>query len=437
MITPLTSSALGEGAASELLRLLYGSSAIEVEDTLQRYSRLLQQYEKRFGSAPHHLFSAPGRAELGGNHTDHNRGLVIAAAIHLDTVAAVSPARDRIITLFSEGYPGVCQIDLADLAFRPSEIGTTSGLVRGIAVRFRELGLAVGGFDAVVSSRVATGSGLSSSAAFEVLIGDIQNRLFNQGELSPIDLARIGQYAEHHYFGKPCGLMDQIACSTGGAVAIDLEDPELPGVRLLPIDLEGHGYSLAIVHTGESHADLSNEYGAIPREMQAVAKALGHEWLRQVEAEEIEGEMDRLRQVAGDRALLRALHFLQENRRVEQQIAAIQQGDLPRLVALVHESGQSSQKWLQNSFSLSSPHQQGITLALCLTEEFLQQTGDGACRVHGGGFAGTILVLLPQRFFPEYQSRMTRVFGPGSVTPLRIRNQGVLELHVGVSVGGS
>jgi galactokinase len=321
-------------------------------------------------------------------------------------------------------------VTLDDLAAVPAERGTTAALIRGIASRFRQRGYAVGGFRACVASDVPVGSGLSSSASIEVLIATILNKLYNGGRIEPKQIAVIGQHAENVYFGKPCGLMDQIVCAVGGIVSIDFNDPGSPLVEKIGFDFAAAGYSLLVVDTGGSHADLTEDYASIPREMRSVAAQFGRQVCREISEHELLSRLAELRGSVGDRAILRALHFLHENRRVDLQAEALRKNDMQGFLRLVGESGSSSFRWLQNCFTPRAATEQGIPLALALAEGFIRRY-EGACRVHGGGFAGTILVFLPRARVEEFRSLMESVFGSGCVKVLRVRPQGSMEIPSG------
>jgi len=426
---------------------LYGPEAVAAARS--RYRDLAEATLRDFPevAADLRVFTAPGRTELGGNHTDHNQGKVLAAAIQLDAVAFVAPRADSKVIFRSVGYPDV-RLDLSDLAPRSEETGTTEALVRGIAAEFTVRGTPVRGFTANAASTVLPGSGLSSSAAVEVLFGTIFDRLYGLGKRTPTEIAQIGQKAENVYFGKPCGLMDQVACASGGAVAIDFADPALPLVRQVDFDLAAAGYALCVVDTGGSHADLTADYAAIPAEMKAVASFFGQGVLRQVGTDQLIARAAELRARTGDRALLRALHFMAENRRVDAMLAALQRARntatrdaaVDEFFGLVRASGASSWQWLQNVYPGTAPREQGLSLALALTAEFMDRLESGpeknrggghrtgAFRVHGGGFAGTIQAYLPRQAVAEYIAWMTPVFGPRAVTVLRIRRLGAVEL---------
>lgn len=408
---------------------LYGNETSELEKQHKRFEELLHLFKNQFEEEPHYWFSTPGRSEIGGNHTDHNHGRVLAASINFDAIAAVTSTKQNKITVFSKGYTSPFVVDLSDLKPKSEEQETTTSLIRGIAARFKELGFNVGGFNAFIDSWVLPGSGLSSSATIEVLIGTILNHLYNKGQIKPEVIAQIGQYAENHYFGKPCGLMDQMACSVGGMLFIDFENPQKPKFKTLPIDLGKFNYRLLVVNTGGSHADLTDDYASIPQEMKQVAQFFGKDYLRQISLQELLGQMARLRQNVSDRALLRAYHFLLENERVLDQFKALQNNDFDQFLKLINESGNSSFKWLQNIFTPKMPESQSLALALALSENFIQTLGQGACRVHGGGFAGTIQVFLPTEAITAYKELMEPVFGQGSVSVLQIRSIGSVCLN--------
>jgi galactokinase len=407
---------------------IYGAGETTLAKQLARYGALIQEFQNRFRPSDVHLFSTPGRTEIGGNHTDHNHGKVLAASVNLDAIAVAAPVSDNRITIYSAGYSQPFIVTLNDLEPRTSDYWTTTGLIRGIAARFQQLGFRLGGFNACINSEVMVGSGLSSSAAIEVLLGTILNALYNGNAISPETLAAIGQYAENVHFNKPCGLMDQITCAVGGIVAIDFENPQQPRVEKVEFDFAEQNYSVLVVNTGGNHADLTEDYAAVPREMQAVAAQLGKPVCRQITRADVLQNIHRLRAAAGDRAVLRALHFLDENERVDRQAAALRVGDFAAFLREVNASGNSSCRWLQNCFTTKNVAEQGVTLALALTENFLAAIGEGACRVHGGGFAGTIQVFLPKRGVNDYMELMEAVFKPGCVQVLSIRPVGAVQI---------
>ncbi len=408
---------------------LYGNDSVEQEKQIQRYEDLANLFKKEFGEEANFWFSTPGRSEIGGNHTDHNHGRVLAASINLDAIAAVRPTPQNKITVFSKGYPQPFVVELSDLNPKTEEQGTTTALIRGIAARFKELGFAIGGFKAFLDSWVLPGSGLSSSATIEVLIGTILNHIYNGATVKPEIIAQIGQFAENHYFGKPCGLMDQMACSIGGMLFIDFENPEKPKFKTLPVDLQKFNYRLLVVNTGGSHADLTDDYASIPQDMRQVAGLFGKEYLRQVELDDFINKLPQLRQKVSDRAILRTYHFLLENERVWSQFIALQNNDFDKFLNLVKTSGDSSFKYLQNIFTTKMPESQSLSLALALSENFIEKLGQGACRVHGGGFAGTIQAFLPTESIDAYKKVIEPVFGKDSVSVLQIRSVGSVCLN--------
>ena len=373
-----------------------------------------------------YYYSAPGRTEIGGNHTDHQRGCVLAAAVNLETMAEVVLNDTDCIRIESEGYP-MFYIDLSDLSVREDEKNTTAALVRGVVAAFANAGAPVSGFDAKIWSSVLPGSGLSSSAAFEVLIATICNDLFFKNKFSSVELAQIGQYAENVYFGKPCGLMDQTASSVGGMVFIDFEDVDFPKVERIEFDLEAAGYALCIIDSGADHAYLTGEYAAIPAEMKAVCKWFGKEVLREVPEEEFIKAIPRLREQVSDRAILRALHIYQENKRVLKQVEAVKNNDMDLFLQTVLESGRSSWMYLQNITPAGAVQHQEIAVALAMCDLLLE--GRGAYRVHGGGFAGTVQAFVPVDMLEKFKLGIETVLGDGSCHVLRIRQQGGIRVE--------
>ncbi len=408
---------------SELYGERYSKEAMD-----KRFQALLDRHKELFGRSEDEtmLFSTAGRTELAGNHTDHNLGLVIAGTINLDTIAAVSLRDDSTVIVNSEGFPEVV-VDISDLEVREEEKNTTQSLLRGIAKAFKDRGLKVGGWQANTTTRVLKGSGLSSSAAIEVLCAEIFNNLFNDDVLAPVELAKISQYAENVYFGKPSGLMDQIGCAQGGIVGIDFADNANPVLTPLDVNFEDYGYDLVIVDTKGNHADLTGEYAAVPAEMKQVAAYFGADCLRKVDYEEFIEKLPKLREaVSNDRAILRAIHFFDENMRVEAMLDCLKEKDIDGYLYYVEESGNSSFKYLQNVYPAINVREQGLSLALALTEDFL--SGEGACRVHGGGFAGTIQAYIPKELTDDYIDFMDSVFGEGSATVLAIRKRPTCRL---------
>ncbi|MBN2030100.1 galactokinase [bacterium] len=409
---------------------LYGDEESVLQDQIVRYRNLIERYGKQLPGGELSLFSTPGRTEIGGNHTDHNHGRVLAAAVHLDSIAVASRTNDSMITIYSEGYDDPFQIHLNDLKSKKGEKGTTAALIRGIASRFRELGYAIGGFHAVMSSEVMVGSGLSSSASVEVLIATILNVFYNHATIRPETLAQIGRFAENAYFGKPCGLMDQLTCAVGDIVMIDFHQVDVPKVKKIHFDLHTRHIRLLVVDTGGSHADLTEDYGSIQKEMISVAKLLGGQVLRDITFNHFQKHIPDIRTALGDRAVVRGLHYFSENQRVLDQVRALEKGDFQRFLDLVNASGDSSCQNLQNCYSLSHPTEQGISLALAMTKDFLRDCDLGAFRVHGGGFAGTIQVYLPDDAIDGYVRLMEPVFGQGSITVLNLRPCGTSHMKL-------
>ena len=380
-----------------------------------------------FGGVPSRYFSAPGRTEIGGNHTDHQRGRVLAGAVNLDTVAAVRPNGTNTIRIQSKGYPlSIVQLD--NLSPVAEEVNTTPALIRGVAARFTQLGCKVEGFDAYCESSVLPGSGLSSSAAYEVLIGTIINHLFFDGRVSQAEVAQIGQYAENVFFGKPCGLMDQTASAVGNLVTIDFFQKDHPVIEPVDFDFASSGHALCIIDSGADHADLTDEYAAIPGEIKAVAAQFGKEVLTQIDEAEFYARVPQLRQICGDRAVMRCIHFYQENARVPQQVAALREGNFDKFLSLIKQSGCSSWMYLQNVIPAGYKAHQDVAVALGLAEHYLQ--GRGAYRVHGGGFAGTIQAFVPFDILDDFVAGMDAALGNGACHVLSIRPQGGVELEI-------
>ena len=377
-----------------------------------------------FGGAPTRYFSAPGRTEIGGNHTDHQRGRVLAGAVNLDTVAAVRPNGSNVIRVLSQGYPQ-CEVDITDLIPKAEEINTTMALIRGVAARFTQLGCKVEGFDAYVTSTVLPGSGLSSSAAYEVLIGTVINHMFFEGKVSQPEIAMIGQYAENVYFGKPCGLMDQMASAVGSMVTIDFYDKENPVIEKVDFDLAACGHALCIIDSRASHADLTDEYAAITLELKDICGYFGKEVLTQIREQDFVAAIGALREKFGDRAVLRAYHFYRENARVPKQVEALKNGDFDTFLKLVKESGYSSYMYLQNVIPAGYREHQDVALSLSLCELYLN--GRGAYRVHGGGFAGTVQAFVPMDILESFRCGIDAVLGEGACHILSIRPHGGVE----------
>ena len=381
-------------------------------------------FRKTFGVVPQRYFSAPGRTEIGGNHTDHQRGRVLAAAVNLDTLAAVRVNGTGTIRIMSEGYP-MSQVELSCMEPQPEEVNTTPALIRGVAARFAQLGCHVQGFDAYCTSTVLPGSGLSSSAAYEVLIGTIINHLFFDGRVSQPEIAQIGQYAENVFFGKPCGLMDQTASAVGNLVSIDFFHKDKPVITPVDFDFSACGHALCIIDTRASHADLTDEYAAIPMEIKKVCAYFGKEVLTQIDEQDFYAAIPALREACGDRAVMRCIHFYQDNARVPRQVAALQAGDFGEFLRLIGESGRSSWMYLQNVIPAGYKEHQDVAVSLALCEHYLQ--GRGAFRVHGGGFAGTVQAFVPFDLLDSFRAGIDAALGQGACHVLSIRPQGGVE----------
>ena len=419
-------AALRSGGHDQVLAGLYAldGSQDSLDRARARAIRVVEGFQAAFdpaGKADAALFSGPGRTEIGGNHTDHQHGHVLCGSVDLDMLACAAPNGLDVIRIRSEGYPAL-EVGLDDLLPHIEERNTSAALVRGVAAKIEGAGCSPVGFDAYITSNVLSGSGLSSSAAYEVLVGNILNFFCCGGHLTPVELAKIGQYAENVYFGKPCGLMDQMGSSVGGAVAIDFADPADPVVRQVGYDFSRSGHALCIVDTGSCHADLTDDYADITREMGAVAAHFGRQVLRDVPEADFRAAIPALRGECGDRAVLRALHFYDDDRKAVEEAAALEAGDFDRFLALVNASGLSSALHLQNTWSIADPRQQAIPLALAIGRELLE--GTGAIRVHGGGFAGTIQAFVPEERLAAFKAGMENLLGAGMCHILHIRPQG-------------
>lgn len=397
----------------------------QLEAQKDRYIEALNEYSKLFGEEAEAIFSAPGRSEIGGNHTDHQHGEVLAASINDDAIAVVRKTDKPEVNILSKGYDMIT-ISLNELDKLESEEGTTHSLIRGVIAKTKENGHSIGGFDAYVTSNVLSGSGLSSSAAFETLIGTILSGLYNDMSISAIEIAIIGQYAENVYFGKPCGLMDQMACSVGSLCHIDFADPGNPIVEKTEFDLDGAGYSLCITDTKGSHADLTPDYAAVPAEMKAVAACFGKDVLHEVSEDEVLAGASKVREQCGDRAFLRAIHFYEENKRVKQEVKALNNNDIDTFLSTVKKSGDSSYKYLQNVYTNHQVDKQNMSIALMISEMTLG--ANGVARVHGGGFAGTIQAFVKNEAVNEYKKAMDDIFGDGSCNVLKIRKYGGIKV---------
>lgn len=407
----------------EMLYAVYG----EGTRSLARFAVLERQLKTEFNAGGVEYFTAPGRTEIIGNHTDHNGGKVLAASIGMDTIAAAWPNHSECVIVRSQGFSQPFVLDLGHLDAVPEGDGTLS-LLAGIFRGCRTLGFKVEGFYACISTEVISAAGVSSSASFEMLICAIINHFFNEGRMSCLDYAKIGQYAEHHYWKKQSGLMDQLACAVGGAVFLDFSDKENPVVEKLTLPLEQEGYQIILVNTGKGHGNLSREYSEIPSEMKKAASCLGKRQLSETSLESLLIEAPAIRQTCGDRSLLRAIHFFEENRRVDDAREALGQSNIPGFLSLVSQSGNSSWKYLQNCCVPSEPAEQSVSVMLALTELFLAKIGKGACRVHGGGFAGVIMCILPREAADVYREYISAYAGCDNVFPVTIRSQGAIHL---------
>ncbi len=415
--------ALNDGNFDKIFKELYHNDVLV---SRARYLNALEKFVECFGEKDDvRIFSAPGRTEVGGNHTDHQHGRVVTGGINLDVIGFVAKTNDNIVKIESEGF-NVDPVDISDLEANEAEFGKTSALIRGCCANFKKSGYEIGGFCGYTTSDVLGGSGLSSSAAYEVLICNILNGLFNDSKVDCIEIAKISQKAERDYFGKPCGLLDQMASSNGGFTAIDFADPANPIVEQIDFDIEKQGYTLCVVDTHGDHSDLTRDYADITVECREISRFFEKDFLRDVDTEKFYSSISTLREKFGDRAVLRAIHFFNENERAKEQKEALKQDNFSHFLDLVNESGDSSYKYLQNVYSMSNIKSQGLCLALSLTEMFLK--GDGACRVHGGGFAGTIQSYIPSERIEEYSKMINSAFGEGSCCILSIRSKGGCEI---------
>lgn len=410
-----------------ILKTLYGESAVERQRN--RYISAIEKFSEIFPERDDiKIYSAPGRTEIGGNHTDHQHGCVLAAAVDLDVIAVVAFHNEGVIRLKSAGH-SPNHVNLSDLSVQKKEMGSSSALIRGIASRFHEMGVQISGFDAYTTSDVLSGSGLSSSAAFEVLVGTIIDSHYNHGKAGAVEIAKIGQYAENVYFGKKSGLMDQMVSSVGGLVSIDFHDTENPEIKSFPYDFEASGYCLYVTDTKGSHANLTDDYVAVRSEMESIAAQFGKAILRDVNENEFYSAIPKLREKCSDRAVMRAAHFFAENRRAVLEANALSEGNMNYFLELVRQSGESSANLLQNLYSCSQPTEQAISIGIMLSKSILGR--NGAVRVHGGGFAGTIQAFVPVEKVNEYSQEMNRIFGDGSCYILRIRPVGGIEITEG------
>ncbi len=407
-----------------LMAQLYGED--HVQENIRRYEEVLQGYEKMFGGdGDVLLFSSPGRTEISGNHTDHNHGKVLAGSINLDCVGAAGINDSNQVHIVSETYHQDFTIDLNHLEPSEKKAGTVD-LVKGLLQGFKDSGYSVGGFNAYITSNVISAAGVSSSASFEMLLCSMLNTFFNEGRMSNVAYAHIGKFAENHYWDKASGLLDQMACAVGGLITIDFVEPLTPKVEKIDFDFSSQGHSLIIVQTGKGHADLSEDYSSVPNEMKMVAKYFGKEVLAEVSEQQVLQQLPQVRAFAGDRSVLRALHFFEENKRVEAEVKALKENRFQDFLFNITASGNSSWKWLQNCFTNSNYQEQGITVTLALTELFIAEKQKGACRVHGGGFAGVIMAMLPNELVDEYIGYIEACTGKGSAYRMSIRPYGAI-----------
>ena len=414
-----------EKRGQKLLEELYGKSG--VDDNLKRYEAVLKGFLKEFGEKDVKLFSSPGRTEISGNHTDHNNGKVLGGSINLDCVAVAAKNDSDFVNIISESFSQKFRVNIKDIEPGTDKIGTIE-LLKGILAGFEQRGASIGGFDAYITSNVISSAGVSSSAAFETLICQIINTLFNEGKLSKTDYAYIGKYAENNYWDKASGLLDQMCCAYGGLISIDFANPDSPKVEEMDFDFAGAKHDLIIVQTGRGHADLSADYSSIPAEMKKVAEFFGKSTLSEVNEDEFYNNLSKIRAFAGDRAVLRSIHFFDENKRVDNEIKALKSNDFDSFLKNITDSGNSSWKYLQNVYTNAAPNEQGITVALALSERFLKEKNVGATRVHGGGFAGVIMAMVPENYSDEYVLYMDKFLGKGSSYKMKIRPYGSICL---------
>ncbi len=416
---------INNGALDERLLDIYIDEA-KLEYQKGRYVKAVGKFEKIYGEAEVTVFSAPGRTEVGGNHTDHQHGEVLAASINNDAIAIVEPTDEAVVKVVSDGYSMIA-VSLDNLELDEDEKESTLSLIKGVLAGVKNRGYKLGGFKAYITSDVLIGAGLSSSAAFETLIGTIVSGLYNDMQISATEIAIIGQYAENEYFGKPCGLMDQMACSVGSLVHIDFANPKEPVVEKVEFDMAKYGYSLCITDTKGSHSDLTGDYAAVPAEMKAVAACFGKEVLREITFEQLMANIIEIRKQVGDRGVLRAIHFIEENKRVQVEVDALKNNQIDKFLETVKASGNSSYKYLQNVYTNNDVQHQNVSIALAVSEIVLAD-GAGVCRVHGGGFAGTIQAFVKNEKVAEYKSSMEKIFGKGSCDVLKIRKYGGMRV---------
>lgn len=409
--------------AENLLQKLYGAN--EAEEGRERYRKVITGFEDTYGDKDILLFSSPGRTEISGNHTDHNYGKVLAGSINLDCVGAAAKNGTDTVRILSETFNQKFIINLKNLSPSDKKTGTID-LTKGILAGFVKMGYEIGGFDAYIASNVISAAGVSSSAAYEMLICSMLNTFFNDGRMDVVAYAHIGKYSENEYWDKASGLLDQMACAVGGLITIDFRDPEKPAVERIDFDFSGQDHSLIIVNTGKGHADLSSDYSSVPIEMKKVAEYFGKMVCAEIEEKDVLANLQQIREFAGDRSVMRALHFFEENKRVDAQVVSLKNNDFQTFLDNITASGNSSWKWLQNCYTTADVQEQGISIALALTELFIAEKGKGACRIHGGGFAGVIMAMLPNHLVEEYITYMEEKIGEGNAYRMSIRPYGAV-----------
>lgn len=418
-----TLALLESGKAGQLMERLYGAEG--AAENQARYRSLIEKFQKTFGDQDILMFSSPGRTEISGNHTDHNHGKVLAGSINLDCVGIAAKNDSPVVHIISETFHQDITVDLNHLEPSERKAGTED-LIKGLLKGFLESGYEIGGFDALVTSNVISSAGVSSSAAFEMLLCSMINRFFNEGRMDTVAYAHIGKYAENVYWDKASGLLDQMACAVGGLITIDFVEPAVPKVEKIDFDFASQDHSLIIVQTGKGHADLSADYSSVPNEMKKVAEYFGKEVCAEITEEQVIENLQAVRKFAGDRSVMRALHFFEENRRVDAEVAALKEGRFQDFLENITASGNSSWKWLQNCYTNSNYQEQGISIALALTELFIAGKQKGACRIHGGGFAGVIMAMLPNEIVDEYVAYIEKALGEGSAYRMSIRPYGAI-----------
>lgn len=424
-------SEIEQGVYDGAFLKLYAEDSVGCEVQRARYAQAVRRFAELFGDEREvRLYSAPGRTEIGGNHTDHNNGVVMAAAVNLDVIAVVAQNNDNVVRVKSAGFDRTDVVEMTQLSVHENEFGLSSALIRGVAAGIQQQGGTVGGFDAYTTSNVLRGSGLSSSAAFEVLIGAVFNGEFNEGRFSAVDIAKISQYAENRFFGKPSGLMDQTACSVGSAITIDFKDPHNPIVNEVAFDLGKYDFTLCITDTKGSHAGLTDDYADIRSEMEQVAAFYGKNVLREVDEEQFYQDIASVRAKTGDRAVLRAMHFFEDTKRAGALCKAVQEDKFDDFLRLIIEGGHSSFEYNQNAYSIKHPAEQGVVLGVALSQKLLN--GCGAWRLQGGGFAGTIQAFVPNARLKEYVAMMENVFGAKTCYVLNVRNYGAVPVVPGM-----